>query len=484
MAKNYYAQAISPHMSETVHGYLICEDVPICRSGFQEYLGSELVGMPGYESSWELDPNGHYNVYRPKNEVLDPLTIKSFEGCTVVDEHPDSSVVHIDNDQELSCGHIEKVRRGPDHGGEVTLIGDLHIKNPELKKKVMEDGVRDISCGYLLKLVRLPDKTLEMHSIRGNHVAVVEKGRAGSRIAIKDSAPPEIKKRKVTSMNMLETIFGRGVKAYAADATDDDLAILGRSMFSKAPEPKQANDSSTLAVDKKEEEKPAMDAHRAAAHAALDRCMDAMKDAKKMGCDAFGKPTGIAGLKKALDSYFATDAEDKKEDKEEDKPTEDSKVEELKEEKAAEDKAEEHQEEKTAAEEHEEMNDEEVAEDAEGTDKINDLGKNVLGALDSVRSFMKVSKPLVAIIANKPISKRSQAEKVMLDSYNQSVRALNESGGKSYKMFSKIRVPDNIPALATDKAVVVEDCSRFYEGVPYAIGKRRHQEYLDKKESK
>ncbi|HEY1645731.1 MAG TPA: DUF2213 domain-containing protein, partial [Candidatus Saccharimonadales bacterium] len=136
MAKNYYAQAISPHMSETIHGYLICEDVPICRSGFQEYLGSDLVGMPGYEDSWGIDPNARYKVFRPKKEVLDSLTIKSFEGNTVVDEHPDGSVVLVDNDQELNCGHAERVRQGPDHDGEVTLIADLHIKNPELIEKI------------------------------------------------------------------------------------------------------------------------------------------------------------------------------------------------------------------------------------------------------------------------------------------------------------------------------------------------------------
>ena len=57
-------------MSITTEGYLICHNVPICRSGSQEYLGSELEGVPGYEASWNLDPMKKYRVHRPASEVL------------------------------------------------------------------------------------------------------------------------------------------------------------------------------------------------------------------------------------------------------------------------------------------------------------------------------------------------------------------------------------------------------------------------------
>lgn len=464
MAKSYYAQAISPNMSETVHGYLICENVPICRSGFQEYLGSDLIGMPGYEEDWNIDPNGRYKVYRPKKEVLDPNTIKSFEGCTVVDEHPDGSIVHVDNDQELNCGHIEKVRQGPDHDGECTLMGDLHIKNPTLKQKIQNNEARDVSCGYLLKLAKV-NGNIEMHDIVGNHVAVVEKGRAGSRIAIKDSAPPEIKQRKVKNMSVLDMILGRGVKAYAAEATDEDLVALGKKFLEPMHAVKPAVDAAPVAAVDKKEEKPAMDANTLAAHSAVDACLSAMKD---------GDKKKLKGFKDALDSLFA---DSKEEEKKEEKPAEDSKVEELKEEKPAEDKKEE---------------EDKAAEDALAVDggesaeqQIDDHGKSVFGelALDSVRSYLKVTKPLVAIIANKPLSKRTSAEKVMLDSYNSSVKSINNSDGKSYKLFATQKTPENIVAL--DSAIApTEDTTRFYEGVPFAIGKKKHQEYLDRKGNK
>lgn len=125
-------------------------------------------------------------MLRPREEVLNPDTVASFNGKTVVNEHPEGDAVHVDNEDELNCGHIQDIRQGPDlppsddmPEGAVTLMGDVHIKDPVLIDKVWppgnpESGVRDISCGYSLKLKRLADGTLVMTHIRGNHVAVFE----------------------------------------------------------------------------------------------------------------------------------------------------------------------------------------------------------------------------------------------------------------------------------------------------------------------
>jgi hypothetical protein len=172
--------------------------------------------------------------------------------------------------------------------------------------------------------------------------------------------------------------------------------------------------------------------------------------------------------KKALDSYFATDEDD------EEKPAEDAVAE-------LHDEAVEDAEEKPT-----EDAEEKPAEDGETAEKqINNAGMSVLKAAnDSVRSYLKATKPLVALIANKSASKRSASEKLMLDSYNEAVRSMNDFSGKAYKMFAIARTPENIPAIVTDSAAQTEDVSRFYEGVPYAIGKKRHDEYLERKGNK
>lgn len=512
---NFHSLMVSPNMSLSAEGYLICVNVPICRSGYQDYLGEELDGFPGYEKSWNLDPKKTYRVFRPKEEVLHPDTIASFEGKTVVDTHPASegNVVDIENERYLNCGHIQNIRRGPDQDGEVTLIGNIVIKDPTLKEKVYPiidehaEPVRDVSCGYTLRLKRLKDGSIIMYHLRGNHVAVVDKGRAGPRIAIKDSAPPEIKPRKETTMSWRDRIFGLGLKAVVADASPEELKEITKEM--------EKQDSPRTEVDKKpakdgQEDEAALDAknpHHMAAHACLDRCLSAMKDGKHMGADAHGKPKNLESLKKELLKFL---------DEEETEPEHqaDADLEELEEEERKSDKPKgqhlgdgEHpkgcrcdackepaadeeleQNEKTAAEENDKTTAVDGGEHAEK--EIDDPGTSVLKAAnDSVRSFIKAQKPIVASIVMKPKRQRTPQEQIAVDSYNEAVRTINSASGRSYGKLTKVKRPERIPALATDSAAVTggqdqENYTHFYEGVPYAIGLKRHQEYLAQKGSK
>ena len=45
----YYGYTISPNQIETGEGFLICKNVPIARTGTQEYLGREM-GLPGADA--------------------------------------------------------------------------------------------------------------------------------------------------------------------------------------------------------------------------------------------------------------------------------------------------------------------------------------------------------------------------------------------------------------------------------------------------
>lgn len=40
--KGFYGSKFSPHMTKTPEVFLICHDVPTCRTGSQEYLPKEL----------------------------------------------------------------------------------------------------------------------------------------------------------------------------------------------------------------------------------------------------------------------------------------------------------------------------------------------------------------------------------------------------------------------------------------------------------
>jgi hypothetical protein len=87
MATAYYASKISPNQFETpTEGYRICRSVRICRTGYQDYLGSELKRHPSYDSAWNLEDDRTYKVFRPLDEVTSPATIASFDGKSIVDE--------------------------------------------------------------------------------------------------------------------------------------------------------------------------------------------------------------------------------------------------------------------------------------------------------------------------------------------------------------------------------------------------------------
>ena len=497
----YLSLMLSPNIEKTPEGYLICRNVPICRSGFQEYYGRELKGFPGYQDSWGLDPETKYSVQRPKDEVLHPDTIASFNGKTVVDEHPDGAVVLAENEEELHCGHVQDVKEGPsvtiDGKEEVTLQADLHIKIPELIEKIYpegdpESGVRDVSCGYALKLKRLADGTLVMYHIRGNHVAVVSKGRAGDKIAIQDSAPPEIKKEKRKPiMNLMDLILGRGIKAVVPDASPEEISAITKDLTGN----KVTVIPAAVATDSAAKDaKP----HHQAAHACLQRLLDAKGSKDGMGCDADGKPANIEALKKELNKYLGEEEKEPQHqnDAEEEEGEKKETLEELeeKEDKGKKDKKKgnkEESDEKTVAEEEggeDGAADAEDAEDAEDgatdADEIDDPGESVLKqANDSIREYIKATKPLVALIIQKPKTKRDATEQIMVDSYNKAVKGVN-AAGSAYVSLAKVKTPTGIPALsmATDSHSVVKietghNCTCF-DGVPYAKGKKIHEAAL------
>lgn len=73
--------------------------------------------------------------------------------------------------------------------GNVTVEADLHCKDQSIIDQI-ENGKRQVSCGYLYELSN-ENGRLVMRHLKANHVAVVERARAGNVAQITDSAPAE-----------------------------------------------------------------------------------------------------------------------------------------------------------------------------------------------------------------------------------------------------------------------------------------------------
>ena len=148
---HYYGTHLSENISRREpEGYLLCLNVPVARTGTQEYLPEEL-GLP----SAAAPPSGLIPVLRPADEVFSAETIASFEGMPVTNDHP-AEGVDIDNIRRLQAGHAHNVRRGS--GGESDLLlADLIITDNRLIEEILS-GKREISCGYNYELHEEPHR--------------------------------------------------------------------------------------------------------------------------------------------------------------------------------------------------------------------------------------------------------------------------------------------------------------------------------------
>ena len=197
----YYGYTISPHQLETGEGFLICRNVPIARTGTQDYLGIE-VGK---------DTQDVVTVNRPEEEVFSPAAIASFEGKPFTDDHP-PVLLNPDNVGAYEKGHVQNVRRGTGEFKDF-LIADIHVHDAATIQAI-RDGKRQISCGYEVEYEEAEDGTLTQRKIRGNHVALVPEGRAGDKAAIMDSnttkaaEPPERNCKPMSKRASFLSLFG------------------------------------------------------------------------------------------------------------------------------------------------------------------------------------------------------------------------------------------------------------------------------------
>lgn len=211
----YYGFTISPNQIETVEGFLICRNVPISRTGEMEYLESELI--PDGDSSKMVV------VCRSPDEVFSEAALSSFEGKPVTDEHP-PELLTPDNYGIYARGHAQNIRKGAQEW-EDHVIADLHIQDEGLIQAI-QDGKREISCGYECSYTDNGDGTYSQHEIRGNHIAVVTRGRAGKHVAILDSKKTVVAGRPERKGNMKNNLLFKLFAKAARDASPEELETM------------------------------------------------------------------------------------------------------------------------------------------------------------------------------------------------------------------------------------------------------------------
>lgn len=234
---------LSPNIRETPEGYLVCEGVPIARTGVQEYLPQEVPVKPG--------PSGVVLVVRTEEEVFSPATVASFEGKSVTLDHPDpdpdpdESDVNPDNWRDLTRGVAMNVRRGAGIEEDL-LLADLLVTDADAIAAVREKRLRQVSCGYDADYEEIRPGVGRQINITGNHIALVTTGRAGWRVSIKDAAPDNkekhmaVKKAHGKRTGFWDRFTGHLKKGKTADEAAQAAAQDEDMPAKPAPEGEQA----------------------------------------------------------------------------------------------------------------------------------------------------------------------------------------------------------------------------------------------------
>ena len=150
------------------------------RTGIQQYLAKEL-------ELTDRNPLEIVNVLRPPEEVFNQDSLESYAHKDVTDNHPDKPV-DAKTHKAVTVGHVASLGQ---RDGDFVLV-DLIVKDAETIKQI-ESGKVQLSAGYEAEYIHQPGKTEDgqeyefiQRDIRINHVALVDKARAGQQARVFD----------------------------------------------------------------------------------------------------------------------------------------------------------------------------------------------------------------------------------------------------------------------------------------------------------
>lgn len=225
-----FADHLTLDAPRTVDGGAVAVRARAARVGVYEYTGREVDP----ENKHGLRDQAIIHVLRDDATVFDPKSVRSFIGKPITDDHP-SEPVTADNWRDHARGTVMGAMRDGDY-----LAFDLLLTDASAIAKV-NDGKRELSNGYSAQLeygdFTAADGTkcqARQTSITGNHVALVDRGRAGSDCAIKDgfavcdSLPSNLldSLTQESSVPKIVIIDGLSVDVANADTAAANIATL------------------------------------------------------------------------------------------------------------------------------------------------------------------------------------------------------------------------------------------------------------------
>ncbi|MGX9120324.1 DUF2213 domain-containing protein [Mesorhizobium sp. BHbsci] len=273
----------------TEDGYLVAE-ARCVRTGTQIYAGDE-VGKPELKT---------VRVYRGPDQVFADGSLQSFSHAPVTINHP-KEMVTAETWKDLAVGEVSTAAK---KDGEWIML-PLILKDAAAIKSV-EDGKRELSAGYSCTLDWTPGTApdgqafdAQQQDIKINHLALVDRARAGSKARIGDAggwgiAPINDEEKGTRSMtDKLRTVLVDGLSVETTDQGAQAIEKLLKDLQSSAAKLADLETKHQTAI-------AAKDADLAKAHAERDDAKAKVLDAAALDklvqarADLIGKAKAIA----------------------------------------------------------------------------------------------------------------------------------------------------------------------------------------------
>ena len=204
------------------NGFLHVTGCAITKEQVAPYFGREIP-------NWQrlgLNPDSIYKLYRPAAEIK-----KAVESCNGIP-------VQLEHHEDLADAPAKETRIGSTGtDGEFKapyLVNSLHFTDANAIKRIQDGSMRELSLCYRYEPVAKrgtfdgEDYDLVMTNLSCNHVALVEKGRAGHDVFVKDSEPAGLKTEggsKDTAQNINNAANGVNNEDNAMDSEKLKLFI-------------------------------------------------------------------------------------------------------------------------------------------------------------------------------------------------------------------------------------------------------------------
>jgi hypothetical protein len=173
---------------EDINGWYEVKANPLSKAGVFDYLGASI----DFDGAMGLERDKIYKVYRPAEELSSVECTDSFKLLPWINDHEmlGSEFGTTPAEEKGVEGVIGETVFFDSSDG--MLKGNIKIFSEDLKRDV-EFGKKELSCGYRCEYEKKDgvfngDKyDIIQKNIRGNHLALVDKGRMGSDVAVMDS---------------------------------------------------------------------------------------------------------------------------------------------------------------------------------------------------------------------------------------------------------------------------------------------------------